>query len=282
MDSASRPNLAGVPITSRPKRFAAGRARALGTPTRGTTAPNRLRRVDRWLLWALAPRLRGTVDEPSALVVDLGFGATPVTTVELARRLTRRYPAARVLGLEIDPERVQAAQGAGEPGRLRFAQGGFELAGTSPAVVRAMNVLRQYDESAVAGAWAAMCATEAAVIDGTCDEIGRRACWLLIEAGRPVSLTLAAHLPSLERPSDLAERLPKALIARNVAGEPIHALLTSLDEAWATAAGVGVFGPRQRWIAMAQAVRAQGWPVIGRQNRWRLGELTVRWPSEPP
>jgi hypothetical protein len=31
------------------KRYAAGRARALGLATRGTTAPNRLRRVDRWL-----------------------------------------------------------------------------------------------------------------------------------------------------------------------------------------------------------------------------------------
>jgi len=270
-----------VPVTSRPQRFAAGRARALGIPTRGTTAPNRLRRVDRWLLWALAPRLRSTGTEPNPLVVDLGFGATPVTTVELARRLTSRYPAARVLGLEIDPERVRAAQAASASEAsdgLRFAQGGFELAGASPVVVRAMNVLRQYDEGAVAAAWSAMCATGAAVIDGTCDEIGRRACWLLVEQGRPVSLTLAALLPSLQRPSDLAERLPKALIARNVAGEPIHALLMTLDDAWATAAGVGVFGPRQRWMAMAEAVRAQGWPVIGRRDRWRLGELTVRWP----
>ncbi len=282
MDSASRPNLAGVPITSRPKRFSAGRARTLGIPTRGTTAPNRLRRVDRWLLWALAPRLRGTADGPSALVVDLGFGATPVTTVELARRLARHHPAARVLGLEIDPERVRAAQAAAPPDRLRFAQGGFELAGTSPAVVRAMNVLRQYDESAVAGAWSAMCATGAAVIDGTCDEIGRRASWLLIEDGRPVSLTLAAHLPSLAQPSELAERLPKALIARNVPGEPVHALLADLDDAWATAAGVGVFGARQRWIAMAETARSRGWPVVGRRDRWRLGELTVRWPSTPP
>jgi hypothetical protein len=217
--------------------------------------------------------------------VDLGFGATPVTTLELARRLERRFPHARVLGLEIDPERVRAAQAAtdaAEAGSLRFAQGGFELAGTSPVLVRAMNVLRQYEEDAVAAAWSAMCARGAVVIDGTCDEIGRRACWLLVENGQPVSLTLAAHLPSLERPSDLAERLPKALIARNVPGEPVHALLANLDDAWATAAGVGVFGARQRWMAMAAAVREQGWPVVGRRDRWRLGEITVRWPAELP
>ncbi|HEX5404107.1 MAG TPA: class I SAM-dependent methyltransferase, partial [Pseudonocardiaceae bacterium] len=36
--------------TPRRPRLAAGRARALGLPTRGTTNPNRLRRVDRWLV----------------------------------------------------------------------------------------------------------------------------------------------------------------------------------------------------------------------------------------
>ncbi len=128
-----------------------------------------------------------------------------------------------------------------------------------------------------------MCATGAAVIDGTCDEIGRRACWLLIEEGRPVSLTLAAHLPSLERPSDLAERLPKALIARNVPGEPIHALLTSLDDALGDRGGrrgrSGRVNAGWRW---PKRFAAEGWPVIGRRDRWRLGELTVRWPARSP
>jgi len=234
--------------------------------------------VDRWLLWALAPQLRAAPGAP--LVVDLGFGATPVTTVELAQRLQQRYPAAQVLGLEIDPERVAGAQPASHAPGLRFARGGFELAGTTPTLVRAMNVLRQYDENAVPAAWAAMCATGASVIDGTCDEIGRRACWLLVENGRPVSLTLTAHLAGLQRPSELAERLPKALISRNAPGEPVHALLSALDESWSAAANVGVFGARQRWMAMAETARAQGWPVIGRRDRWRLGEITVRWPPE--
>jgi hypothetical protein len=144
-----------------------------------------------------------------------------------------------------------------------------------------MNVLRQYDESAVAAAWTRMCATGAAVVEGTCDELGRRACWFLLRNGGPVSLTLSAHLASLERPSELAERLPKALIARNVPGEPVHALLADLDAAWAAAAGAGVFGPRQRWIATVEALTAAGrWPVADGPRRWRLGELTVAWPPE--
>ena len=266
-----------MPVPSRSKRLASGRARAIGEPTRGTTAPNRLRRVDRWLLHALGPRLS---QSSAPLVVDLGFGSSPITTVELAARLFREHPSARVLGLEIDPERVAAAQGAAMAPQLTFARGGFELAGTAPVVVRAMNVLRQYDERAVKGAWAQLCATGASVIDGTCDEIGRRGCWLLIEDGRPVSLTLSAHLASLRRPSELAERLPKALIAHNVAGELVHSLLAALDARWAAAAPLSSFGPRQRWEAAAAGLLADGWPVIGRRARWRLGELTVRWPPD--
>ena len=267
-------------MPARPPRLAAGRARALGLPTRGTTAPNRLRRVDRWIT-GTAQRLLGRVGDPAdPLVVDVGFGSSPVTTVELAARLRRVRPDVRVIGLELDPERVAAAAGAADPPRLEFRRGGFELAGLRPVLVRAMNVLRQYDEAAVAPAWRAMTATGAVVIEGTCDEIGRRACWFEIRDGAPVSLTLSAHLPTLERPSELAERLPKALIARNVPGEPLHALLADLDAAWAAAAPHQAFGPRQRWIAAAGALASTPgrWTVLGGPRRWRLGELTVRWP----
>jgi hypothetical protein len=186
-----------------------------------------------------------------------------------------------VVGLEIDPLRVEAAAPAAEPPGLTFARGGFELAGLRPVVVRAMNVLRQYQEGAVGPAWRQLSATGAVVVEGTCDEIGRRASWFLLRDGSPVSLTISVHLASLERPSDVAERLPKALIARNVPGEPIHALLTDLDEAWAHAAPAGVFGPRQRWVATVRLLRERGrWQLRDDPRRWRLGELTVRWPPD--
>jgi hypothetical protein len=262
-------------MPARPTRLAAGRARALGLPTRGTTAPNRLRRVDRWITGTRAHLLRPAQDAPP-LVVDLGFGSSPVTTVELASRLRSVAPDVRVVGLEIDAERVTAARAAADPPQLEFRRGGFELAGLRAVLVRAMNVLRQYEESAVAEAWQTMTATGAVVIEGTCDEIGRRACWFEIADGAPVTLTLSAHLPSLSRPSDLAERLPKSLIARNVPGEPIHALLDDLDAAWAAAAPHSVFGARQRWIAAVTAI-SERWRVQGSVRRWRLGEVTVLW-----
>ena len=220
-------------------RLAAGRARALGLPTRGTTNPNRLRRMDNWIVARLGPALRSA---PDPLVVDLGYGATPVTAVELAGRLARVRPDVRVLGLELDVERVRAALPAADPPRLAFARGGFELAGHRPALVRAANVLRQYDEPAAAEAWRTLCANlapDGVLVEGTCDELGRLGCWVLLDRDGPVSLTLSGRVATLERPSRFAERLPKALIHHNVAGQPVHALLQALDAAWDAAAGGG-------------------------------------------
>jgi hypothetical protein len=261
-------------------RLAAGRARALGLPTRGTTNPNRLRRMDNWMTSVLSAVLRTA---PDPLVVDLGYGATPVTAIELAARLGRVRADVRVLGLEIDPARVASATYAADPPRLTFARGGFELAGRRPAIVRAANVLRQYDEDAARQAWTTLRAGLApggVLVEGTCDEIGRRACWVLLDATGPRTLTFACRVDTIERPSDLAERLPKALIHRNVPGEAIHALLRAFDSAWDAAAPMSAFGPRQRWTAACNGLIAAGWPID--VSRARHGELTVPWTAVAP
>ena len=56
------------------------------------------------------------------------------------------------------------------------------------------------------------------LVEGTCDEIGRRHVWVALGPEGPRTVTFATRLGSLDRPSDLAERLPKALIHRNVPG----------------------------------------------------------------
>lgn len=236
--------------------------------------------MDNWITSTLAGPLRAA---PDPLVVDLGYGASPVTAIELAARLGRVRPDVRVLGLELDPERVAAARPRAEPPRLDFARGGFELAGTRPAIVRAANVLRQYDEASAAQAWLTMCrrlAPDGRLVEGTCDELGRRSCWVLLDSHGPVSLTFACRVETIDRPGDLAERLPKALIHRNVTGQPIHEFLRAFDAAWAAAAPVSSFGPRQRWTATVTTLAGDGWPVDTR--RARHGELTVGWAAVAP
>lgn len=255
---------------------------AEGRVTRGTTGVNRLRRMDRWL--AAQPALRRAADP---LVVDLGYGAAHWTSLELLERLRRVRPDTRVVGIEIDPERVRAAAPFAREG-LSFRQGGFEIpldADARPAVIRAANVLRQYDETEVPAAWALLQSRlqpGGLLLEGTCSEVGRVASWVALDPHGPVSLTIALHLGSLEHPSIVAERLPKALIHRNVPGEPVHTLLRDLDAHWARQAPLSTFSPRQRWIATVQGLRAAGWPVHDGPARWRLGELTVAWSAVAP
>ncbi len=266
-----------TPGGPREKRYAAGRARTLGLPTRGTTGPNRLRRVDRHLAAVHADLLTRAADP---LVIDLGYGETPVTAVELHRRLRAVRAEVEVVGLELDPVRVEAAQPATAEG-LSFRRGGFELAGLRPLVVRALNVLRQYDEAEAAQAWGTMTAglqPDGVLVEGTCDELGRRAAWVTLTADGPQTLTLAAHLQTLGRPGELAERLPKALIHHNVPGRPVHALLGALDEAWDRSAPYAAFGNRQRWVATCETL---AWEQVG-PRRHRDGEVTVPWASVAP
>ena len=251
----------------------------VGQLTRGTTGHNRLRRCDRWLVHS--PRVRTAVQSATdPLVVDLGYGALPVTTLELASRLRTVRTDVRVIGLEIDPARVVPPQAG-----VVFALGGFELAGLRPVLVRAFNVLRQYPAEAVHDAWSVMGAALAPgglIVDGTCDELGRRCSWVLLDADGPVSLTLACDPFAIDRPSDLAERLPKVLIHHNVSGQPINTLLADADRAWASVAGHGVFGPRERWRAMLNMLRDNGLPVEPPRRRLRDGILTVPWAMVAP
>lgn len=263
----------------------------VGSITRGTTGTNRLRRVDRWIM--SLPILRHTSDP---LVVDLGYGARGVTTFEMHSRLRSIRPDVRVLGLEIDPERVRTANAELERVRagstasapdaaVAFARGGFEVPGERPAVIRAFNVLRQYDESAVPDAWRMMTdrlQPGGMLVEGTCNEIGRVGTWVTLNAAGPQTFTIALRLTGLGQPSIAAERLPKALIHHNVDGEPVHALLRDLDTGWATHAGLGIYSPVQRWLATVEGLRSAGWPVLHRASRWRLGEVSVPWASVAP
>lgn len=253
----------------------------MGTVTRGTTNPNRLRRMDRWIAATHGAQLRRAA-EPVA--VDLGYGAAPWTAVELLARLRTVAPRVRVVGVEIEPARVAAAKPYEREG-LEFRHGGFEIpVPERPALIRAANVLRQYEEGEVAEVWARLCARLAPgglLVEGTCDEVGRRHVWVALGAEGPRTVTFAARLATLERPSDLAERLPKALIHRNVPGEAVHAFLRDFDRAWAAAAPYASYGARQRWIRAVRELTGD-WPVTDGPVRWRQGEVSVAWEALAP
>ncbi len=257
----------------------------VGRITRGTTAPNRLRRIDRWILNYECSRLRN-LENP--IVIDLGFGATPITAVELRDRLHKHVSTnIKVVGIEIDPVRVELAQELTDES-LSFIKGGFEIPTEKPvSLIRALNVLRQYEELEVLPAWEKMgknLISGGLIVDGTCDEIGRRSVWVAIRKQpngelKPESLTISTHLQSLEKPSDIAPRLPKILIHHNVPGERIYKVLQQLDAAWVKTSSAQTFGARQHWMAALEFAKENGLQIKDSQSRWRLGEVTLDWLS---
>lgn len=256
----------------------------VGNITRGTTNPNRLRRVDRYI--AALPVLRRT---QRPIVVDLGFGASPITAVELLTRLSKVNPETHVVGIEIERERVERGLAVATE-HLHFTHGGFETplpqdVAEKATIIRAFNVLRQYNEADVGDAWARMqsrLSEDGLLIEGTCDEIGRLSTWITLDCHEPLSLSISLRLGGLELPSKVAERLPKALIHHNVPGEKIYEFLQALDAAWRVNTGIGGFGAAQRWVASCNQLQEAGWPLIGDKKRWRLGELTVEWSAVKP
>jgi hypothetical protein len=151
--------------------------------------------------------------------------------------------------------------------------------------VRAFNVLRQYDESQVQGAWARMQARlspDGIVVDGTCDEVGRLSTWVMLDVAGPRTLTVSLRLRGLIAPSTVAPRLPKSLIHRNLPGERIHDFLRAWDTTWAYAAPLAAYGVRHRFVESVRGLTAAGWPIIGGPGRWRLGEVTVAWDAVAP
>lgn len=267
-----------------------------GQPTRGKTAPNRLRRVDSFALLYDTPLLRRTTgDFADALFVDLGFGAEPVTTLESAQRFRQVNPHLSVLGVEIDRDRVTAALPYGDQATF-FRLGGFNLplqrrpngALETVRLIRAFNVLRQYAESEVADAYARMGSyllPGGLLIEGTSDPIGR--IWVANLLRKPASgnvdtplqleaLVFSTNFRDGFDPTVFQTRLPKSWIHRVIPGEPIYAFFQAWKQATLETAPLQVWGPRQWFMASAQRLAARGYRLTLRRNWLRKGYLVWR------
>jgi hypothetical protein len=259
------------------------RIKAYGQPTRGKTTPNRLRQVDIYVLLAHAMLLSA----PETLVVDLGFGAHACTTLEMAARWRALNARLRVLGVEIDPERVHAAQPYAAPPYLTFAQGGFNLAdliGTQAAtLIRCYNVLRQYAEQDVAPALSAMSdalAEGGLLIEGTSTLSGGMAAFDVYckRDGNLCHETLvfATNFHQPELPAAFQTILPKRLIHRMRQAQP-SAFFNAWQRAFAIAQGAGIRSRRKQWIAAAAwLINNTDFPIDRRKRLIARGYLCLR------
>lgn len=183
--------------------------------TRRKTRRGRLTRLDRFVLDREAALLTGP-----GVVVDLGIGAIPWTTLELARALAERFgPCPSVVGVDHDPVVVARALEETAPG-VRFVEGGFALppAARPALLIRAMNVLRDYPPDAVAPAHRLL--GEALVdggllVEGTCGSRGDVLCaWLVRKAHGELfreGLLFSTDFSRGFAPYQLRDRLPRDL-----------------------------------------------------------------------
>ena len=251
--------------------------------TRGKTAHQRLRRLDQFLMAYDPGRIR-----QADVVVDLGYGRVPITTLEWFERLREVNPSIRMLGIERDAERVAAAMPLARSG-VAFRKGDFQLpleANERVSIVRAMNVLRQYDESAAIAAHQQIVAQmeEGALLaEGTCDPTGRTMVVQILRCvdGTPQSegLLFARSFHGDFDPRSFQAVLPKHLIHRVREGESIAEFFDAWTEASRHNRSVAEFGQRQFFVAAAEALSKRVAGVDVRRSWLRNGWLF--WRSAP-
>ena len=266
----------------------------LGQPTRGKTAPNRLRRVDNFLTW-YDPGLFRRSDGPfaDAFYVDLGYGVDPVTALESAARLRRLNPQLPVLGVEIDPERVAVAQPFADA-LTAFRLGGFNLPlkpGESVRCIRAFNVLRQYEESEVAGAYDLLARSllpGGLLVEGTSEPFGRLWVANVVRRGEGTegnegkqgklaheALVFSTNFRLGFDPADFQAVLPKNLIHRVVPGEQINDFFATWKRAALETSAMQVWGTHQWFRAAALRLAELGYSVVTRPRLLNAGLLVV-------
>jgi hypothetical protein len=198
-----------------------------------------------------------------------------------------------VLGIEIDPERVAAALPFREA-RVDFRLGGFNLplgkwsdnVPESVRVVRAFNVLRQYDPEAVSPAYARLAESVlpgGLLVEGTSDPPGQvwvahvmrrsEAAPLAPDAWRREALVFSTNFRQGFDPAAFQAVMPKDLIHRVVEGEPIHAFFAAWKQAAAVSASQSVWGAQAWFVAAAEQLAQMGYAINLRPHWLRKGFL---------
>jgi hypothetical protein len=243
-----------------------------GQPTRGKTASNRLRRVDNFIL-LYEPSLLTRTDGlfAASWFIDLGYGFDARTTLESAARFRRVNPNLRILGVEIDKERVEAALPFADA-LTHFRLGGFNLpmnAGERVRLIRAFNVLRQYEEKDFAPAYerlAEYVLPGGLMIEGTSTPFGQIWAANLVRMTEAGSWSYEALVFSTNfrlgfDVESFQTILPKNYIHRVVKGEPIHDFFEAWKQSAAETSALKTYGLRQWFVAAAESLASKGYAI---------------------
>jgi hypothetical protein len=272
----------------------------VGQSTRGKTASNRLRRVDNFIL-LYEPSLLTRTD---GLFVDLGYGFDARTTLESAARFRRVNPDLRILGVEIEKERVEAALPYADE-KTFFRLGGFNLPlkeGEHARLIRAFNVLRQYEEKDFAPAYerlAQYVLPGGLMIEGTSNPFGSIWCANVVRKvlesdsllSKKQELAPALHTQwkfealvfstNFRMGFDIEEFqtiLPKNLIHHVLPGEPIYDFFEAWKQSASETSAMKTYGPKQWLIHSAASLAQKGYKINLQRKFLSKGWLVWKTP----
>jgi hypothetical protein len=190
---------------------------------RGRTRPGRLALIDHFLEDGSI-----SIDDGAPLVVDVGFGDEPLTTLELKSALGRKHPDIKSIGVEADEGRAERARDL-HPGE-QFVHGGFDLVALGIAdatLVRCFNVLRGYGLDRTKSAQLQMLAAlkpGGLLIEGSTDPGGALACahlWRKTDDGQSYEgLICATDFSRGFAPLMFRDVFPRDLRRHGTSGEP--------------------------------------------------------------
>jgi hypothetical protein len=258
----------------------------IGVSTRGKTAANRLRRVDNFVLLyepALLSRADGLFAD--SMFVDLGYGFDARTTLESAARFRRVNPNLPILGVEIDKERVEAALPYADA-ITHFRLGGFNLplkAGEHVRLIRAFNVLRQYEEKDFAPAYQTLAPyvlEGGLMIEGTSTPFGQL--WAAniarkeSETWKFEALVFSTNFRLGFNIEEFQTILPKNYIHHVIAGEPIYEFFEAWKRSAAETIHAKTFGLKQWFGASAESLEGKGYKIDLHKKRLNKGWLIWR------
>lgn len=243
----------------------------IGFSTRGKTAANRLRRVDNFIL-LYAPALLSRADGyfADSLFVDLGYGFDARTTLESAARFRRVNPNLSILGVEIEKERVEAALPYADE-ITHFRLGGFNLPlqkGEQVRLIRAFNVLRQYEEKDFMPAYETLAPyilEGGLMIEGTSTPFGQLWAANIVrkesETWKFEALVFSTNFRLGFYIEEFQTILPKNYIHHVVAGEPIYDFFEAWKKSAAETTHAKTFGLKQWFSASAENLAAKGYKI---------------------
>jgi len=191
-------------------------------------------------------------------------------------------PDLRILGIEIEKERVEAALPYTDE-KTFFRLGGFNLPrkeGERVRLIRAFNVLRQYEEKDFAPAYerlAQYVLPGGLMIEGTSNPHGSIWCANVVRTTDDRQWTMEALVFStnfrmgFDIP-DFQAVLPKNYIHHVVPGEPIYDFFEASKQSAAETSAMKTYGSRQ-WFVRSTELLAQKGYKIKLQKRF----LTKGW-----